>query len=306
MKIKFERVFERDLDLLLMNLFSRNSAACDLFFAKIDLFPDEITSIKHSVKTVFGESDVEVWFTSDGKQYAFLIEDKINASAQPDQHQRYEQRKEEYRKQGLTDGFVFLVAPNDYIASNGEAAYYDKTVGFDELIPVLEKENDVFSCAVLECGKLKFNDSKTPDELVTDFWLQYIDFFRTRGKLGLNDSVKTRSANSVWPTFRTSLPGTVIQHKSVVNSENCGWVDLQFTGRAKSKTALDKLLDPYADDDMISRITGNSYSIGVRMEPMYFSKPFANYAEQMEKVRDAVSRLQMIAARIADDAVELP
>ena len=306
MEIIFERVFERDLDLLLMNLFSKGSKACGLFFDKIKLCPDEIISIKHSVKTVFGESDVEVWFTSGGKQYALLIEDKINSSAQPNQHQRYEQRKEEYRKNGLTDGFVFLVAPNDYIASNGEAAYYDKTVGFDELISVLEKENDVFGCAVLESGKLKFTDSKTPDELVTDFWLQYMDFFCARGKLGLNDSVKTRSANSVWPTFRTGLPGTVIQHKSVVNSENCGWVDLQFTGKAKKKIALDKLLAPYADDDMYSRATGNSYSIGVRMEPMYFSESFEKYIKQMEKVCDAVSRLQKIAARIAADGVELP
>ena len=305
MEIKFERVFERDLDLLLMSLFSRGSGACNLFFNKINLFPDEITSIKHSVKTVFGESDVEIWFVSGGRTYALLIEDKINASAQPDQHNRYEQRKEEYRKQGMADGFVFLVAPNDYIKSNGEAAYYDRTVGFDELISVLEQEKDTFGCAVLECGKLKFTDSKTPDELVTDFWQQYAAYFHDKGKLGLNDSVKTRSANSVWPTFRTALPGTVIQHKSVVNSENCGWVDLQFTGKASSRGKLSKLLASYSDADMCPRVTGNSYSIGIRLEPMYFNEPFSDYINQMEQVYEAVSRLQELASRLAEEGVEL-
>lgn len=306
MELHFERVFERDLDLLLMNLFSRGSKACELFYDRIGMHPDAITSIKHSVKTVFGESDLEVWFTKDGKSYALLIEDKINASAQPEQHQRYEHRKEEYRKQGMTEGFVFLVAPDEYIKSNGEAAYYDRTVGFDELLPVLTQENDVFGCAVLECGKLKFSDSKTPDEQVTEFWQQYVAFFRDRGKLGLNDSVQTRSANSVWPSFRTQLPGTVIQHKSIVNSERSGWADLQFTGKAKQEAKLNSLLKPYLDADMCPRVTGNSYSIGIKLEPMYFSESFAKYADQMETLYDAVARLQKLAARISENGIELP
>ena len=306
MKLHFERVFERDLDLLMMNLFSRGSKACDLFYEKIGMDPGEITEIKHSVKTVFGESDLEVWFTKDGKRYALLIEDKINASAQPDQQQRYEQRKEDYRKLGMEDGFVFLVAPNAYISSNGEASKYDSTVDFDELLPALQRENDAFACAILECGKMKFTDSKTPDEKVTDFWLAYIAYFQSQGKLGLNDSVRTRSANSVWPTFRTTLPGTVIQHKSIVNSEQVGWVDLQFTGKAEQAAKLSKLLQPYLDVDMCPRVTGNSYSVGIKQEPMYFSESFEKYTDQMELIYDAVSRLQGLTARISKDGLELP
>ena len=306
MEIQFERVFERDLDLLLMSLFSRNSLACKLFFDKIHLYPDSIREIKHSVKTVFGESDLEVWFTKDKKNYALLIEDKINASAQPEQQLRYEQRMEKYREHGMTEGFVFLVAPNDYIASNGEASNYRYTVSFDELLPVLAHEKDAFACAILEYGKLKFTDSKTPDEKVTEFWLAYIAYFQSRGKLGLHDSVRTRSANSVWPTFRTTLPGTVIQHKSIVNSEQVGWVDLQFTGKAEQAAKLSKLLQPYLDTDMCPRVTGNSYSVGIKQEPMYFSDSFEKYTDQMELVYDAVSRLQGLAARISKGGIELP
>lgn len=306
MKLHFERVFERDLDLLLMNLFSRGSKACDLFYNKIGMYPDEITEIKHSVKTVFGESDLEVWFTKGGKLYALLIEDKINASAQPEQQQRYEQRKEDYKKLGMEEGFVFLVAPGAYISSNGEASKYVSTVDFDELLPVLQQENDAFGCAVLECGKLKFTDSKTPDEKVTEFWQQYIMYFHDRGKQGLNDTVRTRSANSVWPTFRTMLPGTVIQHKSIVNSEQTGWADLQFTGKAAQAAQLNALLKKYLDPDMRPRITGNSYSIGIELVPIIFSEPFVNSEGQMEKLYNAVSRLQKLATRIAEDGVELP
>lgn len=306
MNIQFERVFERDLDLLLMNLFSRSSKACRLFFDKIKLDPDQITSIKHSVKTAFGESDLEIWFTSSDKTYALLIEDKINASAQPEQQQRYEKRKEEYQKRGMTESFIFLVAPNDYIKSNGEASYYDYTIGFDEMIPILEQENDVFGCAILECGKLKFTDSKTPDQLVTEFWVQYVSYFRDKGKLGLNDSVKTRSANSIWPSFRTVLPGTLIQHKSIVNSEKTGWVDLQFTGKATYSQKLSQLLRPYMDDEMCPRVTGNSYSIGIKVDPIYFGESFSDYKDQMKQVLNAVSMLQNLAQRIVKDGIELP
>ena len=310
MKIEFERVFERDLDLLLMNLFSRGSKACELFFNQIELQPDEITALKHSVKQVHGESDLEIWFTVGGEDYTLFIEDKINAPAQSEQQQRYKERKADYCKQGkIKDGFIFLVAPKDYIGSNGEAKNYDYKVNFDELLPILEEENDSFGCAVLEYGKRKYKDPKTPDKDVTAFWQNYINFFHDRGNFELNDTVKERSANSIWPTFRTDLPGTVIQHKSVVNSRQKGWIDLQFTGKKKQKAKLDELLQEYLDKKqppMRRHITGNSYSIGIEVDRVCFSESFSKYTKQMNDVYEAVSRLEELATRIAKDEIEIP
>ena len=82
--------------------------------------------------------------------------------------------------------------------------------------------------------------------------------------------------------------------------------DLQFTGKAKQEAKLNMILRPYLDADMCPRVTGNSYSIGIKLEPMYFSESFAKYADQMETLYDAVTRLQKLAARISEDGKELP
>lgn len=315
MEIKFERVFERDLDLLIMNLFCRKSAVCRLFLEKVEL-PEEIliTDIKHSVKTVSGESDVEIHFISGGKRYAFLIEDKINASAQPSQYDRYLERIKDYKERGeITEGYVFLVAPDDYIGSNSEAGRYDENgtaIRFSSILKVLEEENDTFGIAILEAGKKKKMDSKDPDAAVTAFWQDYVRFCENQDKtntikLSLNDSVQTRGVASIWPTFRTGLKGTVIIHKSKIASEQTGWVDLQFTGQKGHTKELIEIIEPEKDGDMISKITGNSFAIGIKVDRISFDKDFDDYKKQMGEVCEAVRRLQVLVQDIRDKYLTL-
>lgn len=129
MEVFFESVLERDIDLLIMHRFSvLDSTFIGLFSEQAGIRWNtdyHIESISHSVMTNDGESDIEI-IIDDGKgRTAFLIENKIDAIAQPEQFNRYMVRANKAVEQGrYTDYKVFIVAPEKYLAGNKEASLY--------------------------------------------------------------------------------------------------------------------------------------------------------------------------------------
>jgi hypothetical protein len=106
--IRIPDVCERDIDLLLLEEFVTSTDFRSWFLSQIGV--EERVSLSEacrSVKTVNGESDLE--FTLDGTSGAVkvLIENKIDASFQPNQPQRYTGRANEYKKSGEYRGIVY-------------------------------------------------------------------------------------------------------------------------------------------------------------------------------------------------------
>lgn len=62
-----------------------------------------VDTVAHSVTTEDGESDIEVTLIIENKKVAFLIEDKIDAAAQPEQADRYTTRGRKAVKSGMYD-----------------------------------------------------------------------------------------------------------------------------------------------------------------------------------------------------------
>src|SRR5271165_2380191 len=91
-------VAERDLDFLLVEELSVNGEFCDWITSRLYGKPVFASSIGawHSVSdAALGETDVLYMFRSDDDgRFAILIENKIDAGAQPKQAERYRQRGE--------------------------------------------------------------------------------------------------------------------------------------------------------------------------------------------------------------------
>ena len=101
MVFRFNGVSERDMDLLFLEEFAVNKDFWDLFIQQIqdfDLNGYEIVSEELSfVDAALGESDLTIVLENKGHKVALLIEDKINAVAQPRQYERW-----------ITSSVVFL------------------------------------------------------------------------------------------------------------------------------------------------------------------------------------------------------
>src|SRR2546427_7288272 len=116
----FDSVQEAYIDLLLLEEFWSSSAFRAWWLAQVD-FPDparhDLLDARHSVSDADGESDLVLEVADrSGTRWAVLIEDKVDAAAQPDQASRYRIRGERGVEGGRWDQFVTcIVARQSYL-----------------------------------------------------------------------------------------------------------------------------------------------------------------------------------------------
>lgn len=115
MHFRFNGVSERDMDILFLEEFAVNRYFLQLFLRKIedvDFSGYEVVSEEVSFADPdLGESDLTIDLEKEGHRVSLLIEDKINAIAQPRQYERYVERGEKSVREDHCDVFyVFLIA----------------------------------------------------------------------------------------------------------------------------------------------------------------------------------------------------
>src|SRR5262249_5148001 len=135
-----------------------------------------------SVTQTTGESDLEISFVGpDGGRWRLLIENKIAASFQAQQAERYRQRGATYIERGDCGAFyTILVAPEDYFGSPDSLKGFDGRVTYEALKAwFLQREAlgvRLFYNATILTLSLKnswFGYQPMQDMPVSDFWQAY-------------------------------------------------------------------------------------------------------------------------------------
>ena len=132
-----ERKYERDVDLLLAEEFAVNPEFAQAFLA-LTGFADETAAVADlwvSKSDNLGESDlIVVYQGADGRRFALLIEDKVDANLQPDQAARYRMRAERDRSRGAYATFeLILCAPDYYISNRTDLGGFDRCVSLEKI-----------------------------------------------------------------------------------------------------------------------------------------------------------------------------
>lgn len=297
--VQFENVYERDIDLLIINAISKRSGICDLFAKQMGIEEYRVEEIIHSATDLHGESDISVILSSHGQRYLMLIEDKIDAVAQPMQYERYIKRGEKAVENGEVSSYsVFIVAPQEYLDSNKAAKKYRYKISYEEMLAEFELEKNIYATALINKALSKSREIVI-DESVTKFWIEYYKYQeKYYPQLNLHKSSIEKSSRATWPDFKTVLKKTKILHKS-----EQGKVDLEFSGMAEKINSLANVLKDYIDEDMHWHVTGKSASVGIDVLKIDFSEPFSKYEKDMVGVFDAVNRLNMLAITIQDEGL---
>ena len=120
---KYSTVRERDMDLLFLELLATDAGFVDLLVSRAELIGKPLVkSIELSRSDAeLGESDITAVIAINGKDYGFLIEDKVDAAAQPNQYERYKKRGEKGVKAGEFSEdriFIFFIIKNCVILNN--------------------------------------------------------------------------------------------------------------------------------------------------------------------------------------------
>ena len=240
MKYTFESIIERDADFAIINAFIRNKKVRGLFLNKIVKKDSEIKEAYHSLVQQeegygVGESDIVFVLKDEDGLFGIMIEDKINADAQPNQRERYDIRAKELVKKGIFDKhYVFLCAPQSYLDSM-MANKYELKISYEDIINQLD---DGLDKAILIKGT-QGGTTVIKSEPVTDFWNRLYNYVDCNyPDLQLSGKPGDRAANSLWPEFKTVINGCVIVMKS-----NRGIIDLEFSGMGKRLYELELKLN---------------------------------------------------------------
>lgn len=129
------RVYERDIDALMQEELIFNQTVCDVFSRALGLQSHfQVTQCALSVVDQTGETDLLARFTDEGNNRGvILIKNKIDASFQPTQPQRYRARANEIATNGEA-AYCVLIAPKQYSIGKADSiSHFDACVSHEEI-----------------------------------------------------------------------------------------------------------------------------------------------------------------------------
>lgn len=286
MEFNFDTALERDIDLLVMEEFSVSEGFARIFLNTVNVKGeyDIVKSIHSKVDAEYGESDIVFIIRTNNKLHALHIEDKINAIAMPNQHERYFLRGKKDVEKGDYDTFsVVILAPQKYLNMNTEAQKYENKVTYEQLLEYFSKEKDVRSMYKAALIREAINEQisgyqweANPDVVRFCNEMYYYQKERFPGM--------TKGTVAWWPTFKTIHKNIEVQFKA-----NKGHCDLAFTKTSYSDLYKEYRSKIYGNMEIVE--TGKSSAIRIVVPPIKFESTFSEVVDDVEEALTAIDIL---------------
>ena len=303
--ITFKKIYEHDMDLLILEEFISDKNFAKLFLNKLGLNEDyTVISASHSLSDSNGESDITFVLQFPGRKIALLIEDKIDAQTMPKQSARYQIRGASgIARQEYDEYHVMLSAPESYLSEhrNDPNADYPHKISYEELLDYFHSQRSsraAFKAAVVNFAITEKESGYQVQEVksVTEFWANFRKFSQTHyPALVMVGSDSPKGASAAWPEFRTTLHNVKVIYKS-----QKGFVDLEFPGYGAKSDVLHKIVKSRLTPQMHICKTGKSASI--RLEnPLWalsFTETFEHHIPVVHEILQAVSVLCGLASSL--------
>lgn len=285
--IRVRDVCERDIDLLLLEEFTSSPAFLNWFLSEIGSEQaSELMEAHRSVKTENGESDLELTYKSPSGLIRLLIENKVDASFQPDQPQRYAERAERYRKtRKYTDVITIVMAPEVYFGDENSTCGFDARVTYEFLLSWFEK-SDIgmrkdYKLTILRgaIDRSRKGWKLVPHKGVSHFWKSYWDLSeKIAPQLSMPLPKPEIPADSHFIVFK---PASLPEGVSLLHKVGYGHVDLQFAGMGNALLEMEQLYRPYLLQSMRIEKAGKSAVIRLRVEPIDMKTTLFTKAEAL-------------------------
>jgi len=214
-----EAIRERDVDLILLEEFATDNTFCEWFINELGLpkFTENSRVWRSITGYGLGETDILFSYKSESKRIYVLIENKLDASFQSKQFERYIQRAENYVTDNSCDSaFIILVAPKLYCDNQSQ---FENFVCYEQICKRLEftgTKRNMFKSNLLKIASEKLRRGYQPvnSEPVQKFWHSYWKFKEDKYpnlRMKMPDIVPQ---NSDWPMlYDDDLKGIIFYHK---------------------------------------------------------------------------------------------
>ena len=302
--ISLDTVSERDMDMLFANAFVTYPDFIQLFLKEAGITVDTVELSRVEISKTdahLGESDITVTAVIDGKKYGFLIEDKIDAIAMPDQHSRYIKRAKKGIKNKEFDSYeIFIVCPQKYYDTDGEAKKYEHMVSYEKCMDYFNSFDTPDANVKSQQIAQAIDKSHRPPQVIINenanaFFRKYKQY-QEENYEELYCRTKETS-NGYWAHYRVKLKNAHIHHKI-----QQGNVDLTFSGAADLIDNIQSLVDWLKENGYVkikATVIGNSAAIRIGVPVLDMQQPFETVDERdLKQCFVAITVLAEIASEL--------
>lgn len=289
---------ERDIDLLLVEELAATPEFQTWLFRELGQSPNQIENfigVWHSVSdSEWGESDIEFGVMHrGGTRHLVLIENKINATFQDEQLERYRRRGEKATADEWDAFTTGLVAPESYVAGTDQIDVVDATVTYEAVRDWFwdrgSRRADFKAEMVSEAiEQNRRGYTREPDEDVTSLHHYYWELVRDRYPELEMDRPDGVPSGNLWVRFD---PPTLPTNVKLIHKMGRGDIDLQFSGTAEQADAFVEQYEPSVEDNMMIVRTGQSMSIRIDVPPISEAVTPQEQREQIKAGQQAAYQL---------------
>lgn len=314
------KIYERDMDLVLVEELEASNEFRTWLAARVfgfDCFVSHVRAIHSVVDDSNRESDVVFRFLSrpvedpgDPVPLAILLENKIDAVAQPNQGRDYGSRGNAGKDRGDWQDFrTCLVAPKAYLDAAHDRAHFDESISYEEILAYFasRKERDErFRWKARLVGDAIFKKksgyspkiSEAASAFVSDYHEQALAFPRLQMPVP-----RPRPAGSTWISFR---PDALPKGASIEHQVTAGAVKLFIPNAVDRFDRIEALLQPFLSADMDVEPAGKSVAVTIRVPAIEsLTVPFTSVAEVALKGMRAADALAAMMESIRSKGVRL-
>jgi len=284
-------VYERDVDLLLLEELHCSASFVEWFGRQVGVQNAEFDNAWCSVFNADGESDLLLRLRIGDERVGVLIEDKISASAQPKQDDRYHRRGEEAVSDGWFDRYVTCIcAPREYLNGLSPDSKYDYVIEYETIETWFSQQGDAHATwrskvirEAISQGRKGY--VKQVNAAVTEFHLAYYErLCRTQTHLQMSRPTPKGSGGTWIMLWAAGWPKTIhMNHKLRLGS-----VELSFERNTREQ--LIALAEAWPEN-AVPITTGLYGSLAIKVPEIDVTKPFD---AQVAAVDEAFAAMQTL------------
>lgn len=280
------RVCERDTSLLVLEEMHASIPFQHWFLSKIGEDPGSarLDDAQFSLVSSDGESDVVASFHLGHTRLTCLIENKIDASLQHRQAERYLERAADLLQSGKADNAITIIlAPEKYLGKEPEAKGFNRHICYEDLADWFLHEKPLsarsrYKAAILNAAITKARRMPDPDPRITSFWHDYWELARKEGhELQMQDPGPRRGGFMYF--HPTPLPSSIY----LVHKLRFGKVDLQFYGLGKNTAELHRVIGHKLRGTYSLMRAGESAVIRIEVPALKTKDSFSKQASEVRK-----------------------
>ena len=314
------KIYERDMDLVLVEELESNGEFRVWLAARVygtDCFLSHVRATHSVVDDSNRESDVVFRFLARPEQAggepvstAILLENKIDAVAQPNQGRDYRQRGDAGKDRGDWQAFrTCLVAPKTYLDAAHDRANFDESISYEEILAFFASRKDRderFRWKARLVGDAIFKKQSgyapTISDAATAFVQAYHRLALAFPRLQM-PAPRPRPLGSTWISFR---PDTLPKGASIEHQTTAGAVKLLVPGAAERLDALGAALRPFLAPGMEVEQAGKSVAVVSRVPAIEsLAVPFASAEDAVLAGLRAADALASLVERLRAAGVRL-